>query len=459
MRFLLQLLLLGFATTSICTAVRYGNNNEENINGNNLSWRELTQDDAYSYRRYGGDDPYFPQYDDAYLDDKVYINKTDVDELNDEEDEATEAKSTLKRSPVLIGLSYILPLAGTASALYCTAVALYFSKWDFLMNRYLDEGVTCKGIILASDPKINEVLETEEKKLRRRRLLKTRSSGLESFDESRGISDYVTMTEDEEDASFQNPDEKLTQDSEDSGDRFIDRNLEYPNSNRNFSTSWTSNKMMNASNSMLVTKKTRDVRFKLDNLPSFGKSSNITERKIPQRKFRVVVEYDNMEYVTSDDQNIPNRIRKQLVVNGSDMQLKTTSSEEIGLDDESEIFVDLYVLSGYPMSGYPRKEVYRALRWYRRLAVLGPLLFGFAVIASAAAIAWLIFPPIFLFAYAAIILIVIPCVRGFLGGSIARLISREYLEQGINLSPAQSTEKLDESQIFIMLEEQNANTR
>lgn len=79
MRLLLQLLLLGFAITSICTAVRYGNNNKENINGNNLSWRELTQDDAYSYRRYGGDDPYFPQYDDAYLDDKVYINNTDVE--------------------------------------------------------------------------------------------------------------------------------------------------------------------------------------------------------------------------------------------------------------------------------------------------------------------------------------------------------------------------------------------
>lgn len=312
---------------------------------------------------------------------------------------------------------------------------------------------------MASDPKISEVLEMEEKKSRQRRLLKTRSSGLESFDENRGISDYVTMTKDKEDASFQYPDEKLTQDSEDSGDRFIGRNLEYPNSNHNFSTSWTSNKMMSASNSMQVSKKTRDVCFKLDNLPSLGKSSNIPEQKIPQLKFRVVVEYDDIEYITTDEQKMPNQIRKQLVLNRCDMQLKMTSSEEIGLDDESEIYVNLYVLSGYPMSGYPRKEVYWALRWYRQLAVLGPLLFGFIVIASAAAITWLMFPPVILFAYAAIIFIEILCVKGFLGGSITRLISREYLAQGINLTPAQSKDKLDKSQVFIMLEEQDANAR
>ncbi|KAL7461534.1 hypothetical protein ACHAXS_001953 [Conticribra weissflogii] len=452
MRLILHLLLMGFALAPFCTAAGDDNDNEEDINNNNLSWRELSEDDAYSYRRNGGDDPYFPQYDDAYFDEKIYIN-TD-DDLQNEEDEETAANPSFKNLPVLIALSYILPIVGTASALYCTALALYFFKLDYLMNRYLDEGITCKGVILASDPNIDEVLETEEKKLRRRRLLKTRSSGLESFDESRGISDYVTMTEDDEDASFQYPSGKLTQDSEDSGDRFIGENLVYPKNHHNISTSWTSNKMMSASNSMLVTKKTRDVRFKLDNLPSLGKNSTIPERKVPQRKFHVVVEYDDIESITPGRQNIPNRIRKQLVVNGSDIEIKMTSeSEENGLDYENEISVDLYVLSAYPMSGYPRKEVYRALRWYRRLAIFGPLLFGFAITASGAVIAWLMFSPIILFAYVAVICIEIPCVRYFLVGSISRLISREYLEKGINLSPAQSKEKLDESQIFIMLEE------
>ena len=450
LRSCLQLL---FCIAFLLLACDGSNNNDENDSSSDWNNVQSQDDDGYYYQQYNAssvewqaDDPYFPQDDYVLYELKMIAQ---ADEMLGTDDELEESDH-----PLFMVVACLFPIAGLVSAIFCTAVTLHFYKVISLMKLYKSEGVVCKATVLASDPNIRHVMEKEQMGVFSE-LEHARSLGQDSIDDSKASHDnYTVMTEDNDEMSYRYQNRRMLSVSDDSeGDNEDDESAIHASRIQRHCYLPTRN-MGREEKATNRSKRGRDVRFNLEHLDS-EKKIRKEQQKLSIQNFRAVAEYNEITAPLADEQ-YSRKVRKHFVVHGSDLQIvKQFDSPEDGLSHivSYDIFVELYVLPGYPLSGYPCAEVRQALRWHKHFAIAGALIFGLVVIASGVVVAIEIFQPLFFMTYASLLILQYPVISSFIGGSLSKLLSSEYLEQGVILSSEKAKEPVDEKEILSMLEE------
>lgn len=379
-----------------------GSESEDSHQSESKDQDESNDDDQQWY----ADDPYYPS-DDRYIQQMEWEREENAkaNEMNKIESENISANMHKMTMQFLAGSSSLL---GLGSAIFCSAVFLYFLRVDSLMRRYArDDTVTAEGRILASIPDVQE----EITKL-----------GVENFQKYDNDS-YSIMTDDE---SFQT--NRLGSGSGSGSDGSRDNLIEEGQSNGNLNHVYSAAKSKQS----------------LPNESRFEKPEvSAAKEKFYNMTFSVIVEYDDVTYHDIISQESSSRIRKRLKVTGKDIYTIDPS------DASTDPCVKLRVFRDQPLSGHPEGEVRRSLKWSKRLTFNVYILAGLALVVLGAYEVAKFFPPALLYVYNGCLILQLPLLNCFLDGSFRKIISERYIENGVKQPTAKSKKMQDSKEKMV----------
>jgi len=368
---------------------------------------EEYDDAVYQEDNWYADDPYYPT-DDYYL---QQMSHSELNAMNNKNESPIDMHELL-----LHFLAGSVSIFGLASAVFCTAIFLYFLRVDSLLRRYASEGVAVDGRILASVPDIQEEMKRCSEEISDRNI--TFADKIQNNDS------YSMMTDDE---SYQ------ISRSEYSGS---DGSVEEGQKHGNIKEREQRHPIISGANSAQAsTAKSRR--------PVTSDNTKVPEgrRRFLTMSFRVMMEYDDITYHDIISQESSEVIRKRLLVMGEDIVEPSKSS--------SKLLVKLHVLKNQPMSGHPCGEVRRAIRWQKRLSFNVYIMLGVALVIGGAIMAKKVLPSTLFFVYIGLIILQVPILNCFLDGSFSKIISDRYLENGLRLPATNPKTRLDDKEKMI----------
>ena len=412
----IALVLLSY---NICNAAEDGNdgsaNSGDNQKDDDVIYDEI-EDGEYSALY---DDPYMPT-DDAVLQE---LNA----EIEAEEWEAlNSAKDSTGRDEVYKILRHVAAasaaLLGLASAIFCTSIFLYFVRVQYLMRRYSSEGVVVDGRILASYPDIEEAIKKADADFKR----------WDTPDTSKVNHDSYSMMTD--DGSYQNLSRSEYSGSDRSGEKDVEQGQKGDHNVKEKEQTQPVEGGVSLAGGSTTTSAARS-RQQI--------SDTKGRRKFLSRRFRVIVEYDDITYHDEINQESSEIIRKGLLIKGEDVEETNNNT--------SDLLVKLRVLKDKPLSGYPCGEVARARRWQRMLSFNLHLVLGVAFVVGGSILAHHSFPATLFYMYIGLLLLQVPSLNCFLHGSFNELISKDYLESGLSRPSGMMNKGIDEEKMLSSL--------
>ena len=346
------------------------------------------------------------------------------------------------REVSMTALSVSMSILGFLSTLFCTTILLYFMRVQSLMRRYNNEGIKVVGRILASEPDIESSM-------------KWSNGGIVDYgpasispidDKLRTHDSYSMMTDDgsyiqvgmssssESNGSAAPQDhnsKSLKEDVETEGrvvqQQKADFNMQVlkEDEQRRHHNPIVSSVVSIAGGSRVQTKslvKTRHI----------NNNQTISQRKehFNSETFRVLVEYDDVTYHDEINQDSSDIIRKRLSIKGEDIEEKKKSNN----NGKQQIRVKLLVLKDEPNSGYSSGDISRALRWQKWLSFFIHVMVGCTIILAGVYTTKNIAPSTVYYIYIGMLLLQIPIMSCFLQKSFTKILSKEYLEDGLSVS-------------------------
>ena len=350
------------------------------------------------------------------------------------------------REVSMTALSVSMSILGFLSTLFCTTILLYFMRVQSLMRRYNNEGIKVVGRILASEPDIESSM-------------KWSNGGIVDYgpasispidDKLRTHDSYSMMTDDgsyiqvgmssssESNGSAAPQDhnsKSLKEDVETEGrvvqQQKADFNMQVlkEDEQRRHHNPIVSSVVSIAGGSRVQTKslvKTRHI----------NNNQTISQRKehFNSETFRVLVEYDDVTYHDEINQDSSDIIRKRLSIKGEDIEEKKKSNN----NGKQQIRVKLLVLKDEPNSGYSSGDISRALRWQKWLSFFIHVMVGCTIILAGVYTTKNIAPSTVYYIYIGMLLLQIPIMSCFLQKSFTKILSKEYLEDGLSMSSKSS---------------------
>ena len=348
-------------------------------------------DDAYNNGMWYVDDPYLQMLDDSV---RQQMNQELEEERKNSSIEAMyEEQAKLDRHEIMMkcagGFGSIL---GLASAIFCTAIFLYYIRVDILMGQYMNEGKVVAGRIVTSVPNIRDEMKkidvVDEPSYRRVENNDTQT--IQTHDS------YSVMTDDDSYRSYYNSVSEGSGDIEGGQKSKLEEQEQQQQSNSATKPGKTTAAMEKA---MIAEKK----------------------RKFLNMVFRVTVDHDDVTYVDEINQDSSETIRKQLFVTGEDIEADKRSSD---------LIVKLYVIKNQPLSGYPCGDVRRSQRLQKRISSNVYIMLGLALVTGGAIMAQRLVSNAMFCAYIGLLICQVPMMNCFLRGSFSKLISERYLKNG-----------------------------
>jgi hypothetical protein len=433
----------------------------------------IDYDDIAGQDEWYADDPYMPS--DDYIINEIMSAS---DDGWDEEDIVVEAnviyEEDISRNRMREVLTFFVagsvPILGLAITAVISATFLYYVRIETLMRRYARDGVVMNGLILASYPDIYETTTVLE--------------ATETLDYMQTNNTYSMMSEDgsyqlayQSDSGSDDSTTHETDEGKDSGS-VIKNETSHPR------TVTGSVQSLSAKSSTLPSrKKAKEKERRYSNAgdvsvaisstiasttnksrrPNWNVRTFTSEREIDEnakvaplenevsvgdgtegsttqigwnanpapternlisfKKYIVLVEYDDVTLYDATNKAASRKIHKRLEVHGDDIQQTNASTSA---------FVKVHVLRDKPNSGYPTGEVFRSIRWQKKLSFIVHMMLGSSlVLCMGFAVKYTVSAKLFLL-YVGMSLILLPFLNCFLQESFSEDISKAYLENGVS---------------------------
>ena len=359
-------------------------------------------------------------------------------------------------------LSVSMSILGFLSTVFCTTILLYFMRVQSLMRRYNNEGIKVVGRILVSELDIESSMKWSNGGV-----VDDGPASISPIDDKLQTHDsYSMMTDDGSyiqvgmssssdsnvSAAPQDHNGKLlTKDDVESDVRVMqqhkaDFNMQVlkEDEQRRHHNPIVSSVVSIAGGSMGQTKSSVKTRH-------INNNQTISQRKehFNSETFHVLVEYDDVTYHDEINQDSSDVIRKRLSIKGEDIEERKKSTNN---NSKQQFRVKLLVLKDEPNSGYSSGDISRALRWQKWLSFFIHVMVGCAIILAGVYTTKNIVPTAVYYMYIGILLLQIPIMNCFLQKSFTKIISKEYLEDGLSMSSKASMKGgIDEEKIMSTL--------
>ena len=468
---------------AICHAAEdegYSEPSEDAADNHSIDYDDIAgQDEWYA------DDPYMPT-DDYTINEIMSAS----DDGWDEEDIVVEADVRYEedisrnrmREVLTLFVAGSVPILGLAITAVISTTFLYYVRIETLMRRYARDGVVVNGLILASYPDIYEATNTLE--------------ATETLDYMQTNNTYSMMSEDgsyqiayqsdsgSDDSNMHETDEGKDSDSVICHPRIATGSVQTSSVKSNTLPSRKGAKekerrYSNAGDVSVAISSTMASSTNKSRRPNWNVRTFASEREIDEnakvapleneisvgdgtegsttqlgwnanpapterilisfKKYTVLVEYDDFTLYDATNEASSRKIHKRLEVHGDDIQQTNASTSA---------FVKVFVLRDKPNSGYPTGEVFRSIRWQKRLSFIVHIMLGSSlVLCMGFAVKYTVSPTLFL-QYVGMSLILLPFLNCFLQESFSEDISKAYLENGVS-RPSEFNMKSVNRQIIV----------
>ena len=451
---------------AICHAVEEEGNNEssaESVDNHSIDYDDISgQDEWYA------DDPYMPT--DDYI-----INKI-MSASDDEETVVAEAnvihREGITRNRTREVLTFFVagsvPIVGLAVTVLVSSIFLYYVRIEKLMRRYASEGVVVNGLILASYPDVYDTL-IQSKATESLDCIETNNSySMMSDDGSYQIafqsdsgSDASEVHETDKGKKCDSVTENGKSHQKFGGENFGASSVQTASAKSSILVSWKKGKAKKNRSAVIGDDSEQYIRITTsttsekeadndksspdDNEVSVGGDTNIAasnKKESTFKKYRVLVEYDYISCYDANENSSSRIIHKRLEVHGDDIQQTSTSMSA----------VKLHVLRDKPKSAYPSGEVYRSIRWQKRLCFIVHIVLGSSVvICMAFVVNYMLSPTLFLL-YVGTSLLLLLFLNCFLQESFSEIIAHQFLENGVSRSSEFKRKSFDKQAILSALQ-------